>query len=144
MIHVGCSVSAKKLRYLPPCGGGLGRGVAATAVRVAYPSPRPSPARGEGTMESLSLTSGLIVVPAFALLSQGRRRSAPSRPQFVFATRGGIADVTNDVASSIAKPSGVGMLIRNGTRMRVPAIGTKAISMRRSVARYLMTGRSGM
>src|SRR5262249_33725018 len=58
---------------LPPCGGGTGRGVAAKhqaearsmrrperhfvdfgcgrdAVRVLYPSPCPSPARGEGTL----------------------------------------------------------------------------------------------
>ena len=41
-------------------------------------------------------------------------------------------------------PSGVGIDIRNGTRMRVPAIGTKAISMLRWVARYLITGRSGI
>ena len=67
-----------------------------------------------------------------------------SHSQFVFATRGGIADVTNDVASSIARPNGVGIVMRKGTRTRVPAIGTKAISILRSVARYLITGRSGM
>ena len=83
------------------------------------------------------------------------RRYAPTSPreergevtlqaQFVFATLGGAAVVTNDVASSIARPNGVGMVMRNGTRTRVPAIGTKAISIRRSVARYLITGRSGI
>src|SRR4051794_3008010 len=62
----------------------------------------------------------------------------------VFATRGGVADVTNEVASSIAGPKGVGIVIRNGTRMRVPATGTKAISILRWAARCLMTGRSGI
>ncbi|MEH2524815.1 hypothetical protein V1288_002724 [Bradyrhizobium sp. AZCC 2176] len=77
---------------------------------------------------------------------KGRRKKGAPRfqPQFVFATLGGIALVTNDVASSIARPSGVGMVMRNGTRTRVPAIGTNAISIRRSVARYLITGRSGI
>ena len=62
----------------------------------------------------------------------------------VFATRGGVATVWNCVASSTAGPNGVGMTVRNGTRMRVPAIGTKEISIRRSPARYWMIGRSGM
>src|SRR6478672_5412932 len=62
----------------------------------------------------------------------------------VFATRGGVAVVTNDVASSIAGPNGVGITRRNGTSTRVPAIGTKAISILRSCARYLITGRSGI
>src|SRR3954453_9929379 len=65
-------------------------------------------------------------------------------PQFVLATRGGGGVVMNWVASSIAGPSGVGILAQNGTRMRVPAIGANAISMLRWAARYLMTGRSGM
>ena len=62
----------------------------------------------------------------------------------VLATRGGVAWVMNWVASSMAVPSGVGTTIRNGTRMRVPASGAKAISMLRWAARYLITGRSGM
>ena len=41
----------------------------------------------------------------------------------VFATRGGVAWVMNWVASSMAVPSGVGIIIQNGTSMRVPAIG---------------------
>src|SRR5712675_2063477 len=49
----------------------------------------------------------------------------------VFATLGGAAVVTKLVASSTAGPNGVGMVMRNGTRMRVPAIGTKAISILR-------------
>jgi|GEM_PF-6592483 len=81
-----------------------------------------------------------VWVPAFAGTTAERR----PKPQFVFATRGGSADVTNDVASSIAGPNGVGIVMRKGTRIRVPAIGTNAISIRRSVARYLITGRSGM
>ena len=103
---------------------GRGEGLSPRAVRVeTAPHPeccaiRPLPAkeRGEVTLQA----------------------------QFVFATLGGAAVVTNDVASSIAGPNGVGMVMRKGTRMRVPAIGTKAISIRRSVARYLITGRSGM
>src|SRR5437899_1704154 len=62
----------------------------------------------------------------------------------VFATLGGAAVVTKLVASSMAGPNGVGMVMRNGTRMRVPAIGTKAISILRWEARYLITGRSGI
>jgi hypothetical protein len=62
----------------------------------------------------------------------------------VLATRGGVAWVMNWVASSVAGPSGVGIRIQNGTRIRVPATGTKAISMPRWAARYLITGRSGM
>ena len=69
----------------------------------------------------------------------------PSRiSQFVFATRGGEAVVTKLVASSIAGPSGVGIFIQNGTRMRVPATGANAISMLRWAVRYLITGRSGI
>jgi hypothetical protein len=62
----------------------------------------------------------------------------------VLATRGGVAVVMNWVASSMAGPSGVGIFIRNGTRMRVPATGANAISMCRSAARYFITARSGM
>jgi hypothetical protein len=65
-------------------------------------------------------------------------------PYCVFATLGGWAVVTKLVASSMAGPSGVGTFSQNGTRMRVPAIGAKAISMLRWAARYLITGRSGM
>src|ERR1700731_4734991 len=62
----------------------------------------------------------------------------------VLATRGGVAWVMNWVASSIAGPSGVGIFIQNGTRMRVPATGAKAISMWRWADRYLITARSGI
>ena len=65
-------------------------------------------------------------------------------PHCVFATCGGVACVMNSVACSIAVPSGVGITIRNGTRMRVPATGAKAISMLRWAVRYLITARSGM
>ena len=82
--------------------------------------------------------------PAKTTAERERRPQAESLTQFVFATLGGAAVVMNDVASSIAGPNGVGMVMRNGTRTRVPAIGTNAISIRRSVARYLITGRSGI
>jgi hypothetical protein len=102
---------------------------------------------GEGfSPQTLNLSRGdrpLIRRTASATFShKGRREEA--HPYCVFATLGGAADVTNDVASSIAGPNGVGMVMRNGTRTRVPAIGTNAISIRRSVVRYLMTGRSGI
>jgi len=79
----------------------------------------------------------------------GSGACAPSRndgmgPHCVLATRGGVAWVMNWVASSVAGPSGVGIRIQNGTRIRVPATGTNAISMLRWAARYLITGRSGM
>src|SRR6188472_2880672 len=77
-------------------------------------------------------------VPAFA------GTTAKLRDHCVFATRGGAAVVTKLVASSIAGPNGVGIVMRNGTRIRVPAIGTKAISMLRWAARCLITGRSGI
>jgi hypothetical protein len=62
----------------------------------------------------------------------------------VLATRGGIAWVTNWVASRMPMPSGVGIIMRNGTRMRVPAIGANQASMLRCAARYLIAARSGM
>jgi hypothetical protein len=93
-------------------------------ARCGHPSPQPSPARGEGAIE----------------LSPG----SCAKGQFVFATRGGVAVVMNWVASSMAVPSGVGITMRNGTRMRVPTIGANAISILRWPARYLITGRSGM
>jgi len=76
-----------------------------------------------------------------------RRFTSPrndGRRQFVFATRGGVAVVMNCVAWSMATPSGVGITMRNGTRIRVPSTGAKAISMFRAAARYLITGRSGI
>jgi hypothetical protein len=90
--------------------------------------------------------------PAYDPLPQGEsvREESPydskvlSQPYCVFATCGGIACVTKDVASSMAVPSEVGITMRNGTRMRVPAIGTSVISILRAVARYLITGRSGI
>src|SRR5262245_27223130 len=82
--------------------------------------------------------------PHPALRATFSRKGRTEEAQFVFATLGGAAVVRDDVASSMAGPHGVGMVMRKGTMMRVPAIGTKAISIRRSVARYLMTGRSGM
>src|ERR1700704_2597040 len=94
-----------------------------------------------------------LVVPGIHVLSRRRRKAwmggtSPAmteiRHHCVLATRGGDAWVMNWVASSIAVPSGVGITIRNGTRMRVPAIGAKAISILRWAARYLMTGRSGI
>jgi hypothetical protein len=109
-------VFASKASYFspPPCGEGSGVGVNIGSFACCYPPPRPSPARGEG------------------------------EDQFVLATLGGVAWVMNWVASSMATPSGVGITIRNGTRMRVPATGANAISMLRCAVRYLITARSGM
>ena len=75
---------------------------------------------------------------------EGKKRRGIKFPYCVFATLGGVAVVTNWVASSMAWPNGVGSVMRKGTSTRVPAIGTKAISMFRWAARYLMIGRSGM
>ena len=58
-------------------------------------------------------------------------RTVGETVQFVLATRGGEGVVMNEVACSIAGPSGVGIFTQNGTRMRVPAIGANAISMLR-------------
>jgi len=81
-------------------------------------------------------------------LARGRNdddsEGAAQRAYCVLATRGGWAEVTKLVASSMAGPSGVGTFSQNGTRMRVPAMGANAISMLRWAARYLITGRSGM
>jgi hypothetical protein len=68
--------------------------------------------------------------PRAKMRAGGRGKKARSH-HCVFATRGGVAVVTNCVASSMALPSGVGIFMRNGTRMRVPRIGAKAISMLR-------------
>lgn len=75
---------------------------------------------------------------------QQRRLLRLRHPYCVFATLGGWAVVMKLVASSIAGPSGVGTFSQNGTKIRVPATGAKAISMLRWAARYLITGRSGM
>jgi hypothetical protein len=84
----------------------------------------------------------------FCEASRREERRAASRPgheaHCVFATRGGVAWVTNWVASSTPMPSGVGIIMRNGTRMRVPAIGANQASMLRCAARYLIAARSGM
>ena len=51
-------------------------------------------------------------------------RGEAKRGYCVFATRGGAAVVTNEVASSMAWPSGVGIVILNGTSQPVTCIGT--------------------
>jgi hypothetical protein len=109
-----------------------------------FPSPLlaffPSPAkRGEGRPQRSGGRGGGASLQ-FVFATRGGGASL----QFVFATRGGEATVMNWVASSIARPIGVGIFIQNGTRMRVPAIGANAISMLRWAVRYLITGRSGM
>jgi hypothetical protein len=110
-------------RSTPPCGVGgersslsrSGVGVHTSSADTATPFPNP-PRKGGGRREN----------------------------QFVLATRGGVGVVMNWVASSMATPSGVGITMRNGTRMRVPSTGANAISMLRAAVRYLITGRSGM
>jgi hypothetical protein len=134
MIHAGCTDIHRSLSIPSPLVGEGG------AER--------SSATGEG-FSPPAQTSRLERTPHPALRAtfshKGRRKKgALLSAQFVFATLGGAAVVMNDVASSIAWPNGVGMVMRKGTRTRVPAIGTNAISIRRSVARYLMTGRSGI
>jgi hypothetical protein len=98
-------------------------------------------------------TKGALPPPLWGRVGErgSSERAVPGEPRLlqaslhcVFATRGGVAVVTNCVASSMAWPNGVGSVMRNGTITRVPAIGTKAISMFRWAARYLMIGRSGM
>jgi hypothetical protein len=90
-------------------------------------------------VSSIELRLRLPPSPTLPRKGGGRRET-----YCVFATRGGVAVVMNCVASSIATPSGVGITMRNGTRMRVPSTGAKAISMLRWAVRYLITGRSGM
>ena len=114
----------------------------------------PSPLAGEGgEIEHSEIEPGEGLFPrrtphralrATFSRNERRKEEVACGNQFVFATRGGIACVTNWVASSIASPSGVGITMRNGTRMRVPRTGANAISMLRAAARYLITGRSGM
>jgi hypothetical protein len=132
-------------------------------IRLFFPSPlvgEGGASRSEATGEGFASadrdpSSGAEPVPGRRgapirvrhLLPQGEKggRTAPHGwAQFVFATLGGVACVMKVVASSSAGPSGVGIFIQNGTRMRVPRIGAKAISMLRWAARYLITGRSGM
>src|SRR5262249_59663833 len=45
------ALAANSACSLPPCGGGLGRGVATERGPCGYPPPCPSPTRGEGTQE---------------------------------------------------------------------------------------------
>ena len=97
--------------------------------------------RGSGPSIDRNPSSGALRAPPSP--TRGERKTA-LRPQLVFATRGGVAVVMKLVASSRAGPSGVGIFIQNGTRMRVPATGANAISMLRWAVRYLITGRSGI
>src|SRR5580692_9952515 len=93
-----------------------------------------------GRGEARSLRGFLLPSPQ----GGGEQRALRSNTQFVLGCTDGVATVRNSVASSTAVPIGVGTVMRNGTRIRVPAIGTKATSMLRWVVRYLITGRSGI
>jgi hypothetical protein len=116
---------------LSPCGRGWPRCEAART--------------GEGFVSAdRDPSSGALCAPPSPTRGEGKKKSRDLRYYCVFATRGGVAVVMNCVASSIATPKGVGMIIRNGTRMRVPSTGANAISMLRWAERYLITGRSGM
>ncbi len=44
---------------LPPCGGGLGRGVSTTSKVLHHPLPRPSPIKREGGSESSDRVSSM-------------------------------------------------------------------------------------
>src|ERR1041384_1819548 len=94
----------------------------------------PSPLVGEGgsiAQSAIETGEGFSppakISPAETDPSSGGLRPPPSpqgekeEVQFVLATRGGAAVVMNDVASSIARPNGVGIVMRKGTMMRVPA-----------------------
>ncbi len=49
-VRIECDLSAASaVRSLPPCGGGLGRGVYYEHPLARYPHPQPLPARGEGS-----------------------------------------------------------------------------------------------
>ena len=84
----------------------------------------------------LVLTLAINSLPPLAFLTE------PGRWSGLRAGRCG-AD-TNWVACITPRPSGVGMLMRNGTTTRVPATGANQISMSRWAIRYLIAGRSGM
>jgi hypothetical protein len=114
-------------------------------------------APGGGSLHIRNLDCGDTPTPALPRKRERERTScvAASKPNpfafqglasphCVLATLGGCAAVMKLVASSIAGPSGVGTFSQNGTRIRVPATGAKAISMLRWAAKYLITGRSGM
>src|SRR6266496_5592576 len=118
-------------------------GQESTGFRLSSPSPRACGERAgvRGSLhESRFWREPLTRIAAQSDLSP-QTRGEVEKPHCVFATFGGAAVVTNEVASSIAGPNGVGIDRRNGTRIRVPAIGTKAISMLRWEARYFTTGR---
>jgi len=119
------------------------RGLAAPSPPVGEGGASRSEATGEGLPQQTPLHVLAERTPHPALRATFSHKGRRERERHcVFATC--VACVTNDVASSMAVPSGVGITMRNGTRMRVPTIGAKAISMLRWPARYLITGRSGI
>lgn len=62
----------------------------------------------------------------------------------VFAVVRTVAVDTNWVASSAARPIGVGTVTFKGASTRVPAIGASQTSISRCAAMYLIAARSGM
>jgi len=77
--------AANSVCSLPPCGGGLGWGVAAGAYARGYPPPCPSPARGEGTLRR-QLSSRLVslrgVFASLALAVAVQASSAAAQEPF--------------------------------------------------------------
>jgi hypothetical protein len=137
-------VSAMDANSPPPCGEGSGVGSPRTELAglATIKKEKEAAARFDDHHEFIACGPPPPTPPR---KGEGRSNvTASPSPHCVLAGCGGAAEVWNSVASSTAVPIGVGTIMRNGTRMRVPAIGTKAISMLRWAVRYLITGRSGI
>jgi hypothetical protein len=122
--------------------GRVNRDSRSSSRRTPGPTPR-DPSVGQNGGRLLQQLTPVVMGPG-SWRAIARWAGTIKSPHCVLATCGGVAWVMNWVASSMAGPSGVGIFIQNGTRMRVPATGAKAISMLRWAARYLITARSGM
>ncbi len=93
--------------------------------------------RGKSQQDSLHVA----IIPSAAFCTTG----SPRAPNYcVFAVVRTVAVDTNWVASSAARPIGVGTVTFKGAITRVPAIGASQTSMSRCAAMYLIAARSGM
>ena len=100
---------------------------------------------GLNLSELLELAGLLVVVGALAGFLAGVfgiGGGAVLVPVFYECFR--LAGVPLEVRMPLCIGTSLAIIIRNGTRMRVPAIGANQASMLRCAARYLIAARSGM
>src|SRR5437016_5765763 len=112
---------------LPPCGGGLGRGVSLRARSLRYPPPHPSPTRGEGagsasrneTARRLASASAVTALPernwASRLISRSARRTCT-------LLTGGCQQPSCILAQTLPQRRAIGTGLSRGTVPLIPAL----------------------